>query len=78
MRWRMAIFPKMIRAGAGPHDLGSGDNIGGVFPELTVQSDVERTTADNGLVEGQRDLNADDDGSEQGVVVHNAPSVRFL
>lgn len=38
MRWKMAMFPKVIRAGAGPHDLGSGDNTGDSFQQITVQS----------------------------------------
>jgi hypothetical protein len=33
----LGIFPRVIRAGAGPHDLGSGDNEGDTFPELIVQ-----------------------------------------
>jgi len=40
-------IPKKIRAGAGPHDLGSGDNQGETFPELTVQSDAELTASDD-------------------------------
>ena len=36
-------FPKVIRAGAGPHDLGPGDNAGGTFPELVVRSGPEPT-----------------------------------
>ena len=37
------LFPKVIRAGAGPHDLGPGDNAGGTFPELVVDPDTEPT-----------------------------------
>ena len=78
MRWRMAIFPKVIRAGAGPHDLGSGDNTGGGFPELPIWSDAERMPGGYDDSEGQRIPAEGNDDSEQGVVVHNTPSVRFL
>jgi hypothetical protein len=37
----MPMFPKVIRAGAGPHDLGSGDNRGDTFPELMARSDAD-------------------------------------
>jgi len=45
MRWRkwMPIFPKVIRAGAGPHDLGPGDNRGDTFPELAMECGAEHT-----------------------------------
>ena len=77
MRWRMSIFPKVIRAGAGPHDLGSGDNMGDALPELAIQSDVERTTDSDDDLEGQWSPAADDDGFEP-VFVRNTPSVLFL
>ena len=57
------MFPKVIRAGAGPHDLGPGDNAGGAFPELAVQPDVEPT---------------DDTDLELDVVIRNTPDVCFL
>ena len=53
-------FPKVIRAGAGPHDLGPGDNAGGTFPALVVQSDTETT---------------DDTSIEADTVVRNTPDV---
>ena len=64
MRWRgpLWLFPKVIRAGAGPHDLGPGDNTGGTFPALVAQSDTEMT---------------DDFGVEPDVVIRNTPNVRF-
>ena len=40
MRWWMGIVPKIMKARAGPHDLGSGDNKGDAFPELTSQADA--------------------------------------
>ena len=37
-------IPKVMKGGAGPHDLGSGDNQGKTFPELVVQSGVGSPT----------------------------------
>jgi len=31
------MFPKVIKAGAGPHDFGSGENHGETLPEPTTQ-----------------------------------------
>ena len=78
MRWRMSIFPKVIRAGAGPHDLGSGDNMEDAFQELTIQPDVAGTTGSADGLEGPPGLTADDGGSEREIFVRNTPSVRFL
>ena len=44
-RRRAFMFPKVIKAGAGPHDLGSGHNGGDNFTELTVQPNIEPTTS---------------------------------
>ena len=63
------MFPKVIRAGAGPHDLGPGDNEEDAFPELTVQSNAEHTTS------GDEDLITDDPDSDPGTVVRNTPYV---
>ncbi|KAF9644731.1 hypothetical protein BDM02DRAFT_3174168 [Thelephora ganbajun] len=51
-RKRWAIFSKtvLMRAGAGPHDLGSGDNRGDAYPELTVQHGSEPTTSSDVVV----------------------------
>ena len=54
------LFPKVIKAGAGPHDLGPGDNAGDTLPELAVQPDPNPT---------------DDIGVERGIVVRNTPNV---
>ena len=62
------MFPKVIRAGAGPHDLGSGENREGAFPELTVQSKSEPAMTDD----------EDDTGDELDIVVRNTPYVCFL
>ncbi|KAF9647850.1 hypothetical protein BDM02DRAFT_2478209 [Thelephora ganbajun] len=73
-RKRWAIFSQtvLMRAGAGPHDLGSGDNGGDVYPELTVKHGAEPTTSSD------EDLSSDDavdDGtdSEPDIVVRNTP-----
>ena len=71
----MGLFPKVIRAGAGPHDLGSGDNRGDALLELRAQSDVELTTSDDEDFEGQWDPTTEDTGSEEYIVVRNTPSV---
>ena len=70
-------IPTVIRAGAGPHDLGSGENEGDAFPELTVQFDHELTASD-GDFDGEWGPNSDDSNSEPDVVVHNNRYVLFL
>jgi len=62
-KW-VPIFPKVVRAGAGPHDLGSGDNRGDTFPELTVQYDSGDTKNDDEDLGRQLVPTADDTGSE--------------
>ena len=62
-RGPLRLFPKVIRAGAGPHDLGPGDNAGDTSPELTVQPDTEP---------------ADDADLEPDIVIRNTPYVWFL
>ena len=50
MQFKLRLFPKVIRAGAGPHDLGSGENRGNTFPELAVRSDAEPMSGDEDSV----------------------------
>ena len=71
----MLMFPKVIRAGAGPHDLGSGDNGGDAFPELTAQSDVEPAMDSDEGLGGQWSTATDDAGFEPDIVVRNTPYV---
>jgi len=72
------MFPKAIRPGAGPHDLGSGESGGGALPELTVESnDKPATSGDEGLG-GQWDINIDDTDSKPDIVVRNTPYVWIL
>ena len=61
-RGRLWPFPRVIKANAGPHDLGPGDNTGGASPALVVQPGTETT---------------DDGGVEPNVVVRNMPDVWF-
>ena len=75
MRGRLALFPKVIRAGAGPHDLGPGDNTGNTFPELMAQSDADPTMSDSDDYEGQWAPTADDTDLQSGIVVRNTPYV---
>jgi hypothetical protein len=76
MRGPLALFPKVIRAGAGPHDLGPGDNTGDTFPELTVQSDAEAS--------GNEDYGeewapiTENTGLQPDIVIRNTPYVWFL
>ncbi|KAF9642513.1 hypothetical protein BDM02DRAFT_2063638 [Thelephora ganbajun] len=71
-RWE-AFFRKLImRAGAGPHDLGSGDNKGDAHPELTVQLDAEATTNGDEDLGGQCGPIGEGTGPEPDVV-QNAP-----
>ena len=70
-RKRFGIFPKVIRAGAGPHDLGSGDSRGNTFPETMVQYDDELATSGEDF-EGQRGPDPDDNND---IVVHSAQYV---
>lgn len=64
----IGMFPEVIWVGAGPHNLGSGENRGGTFSELAVQVD-EELIADDEEDPGTR-LAAviDDAGAETDVV----------
>ena len=50
----------VIRAAAGPHNLGPGDDTGRTFPELMARLNIE---------------DADDTNLEPDTVIHNTPSV---
>jgi len=80
MRWRkwLPMFPKVIRAGAGPHDLGSGDNRGDAFPDLAAQYDVERIESDDEGLGREWGPTTDNAGSGSTIIVRNPPYVRFL
>ena len=82
MRMRMGFIPKVMRAAAGPHDLGSGQNHDSTFPELTARSDraseVERDS--DTIVSWMQygpDFWDDDPAPNRDVVIHNTPNVRY-
>ena len=75
MRGPLGLFPKVIRAGAGSHDLGPGDNAGDTFPELMAQSDAEPTMSDDEDYGDQWALVTDDTGLRPDIVVRNTPYV---
>ena len=87
MRWRklLPMFPKVIRAGAGPHDLGSGDNRGDALPELAAQYDGEHTESGDEDLGRQWDPTTDDTSSGPNIVVRyvwfllffSAPALNF-
>ena len=64
-----------MRAGAGPHDLGPGDNSGDAFPELVVQSNVEPVTSGDEDPGGEWAPDTDDPGPEPDFLVRNTPRV---
>jgi hypothetical protein len=76
MRFEFGLFPRVIRAGAGPHDLGPGDNRGDTFPELTTRSSAE--PMNDGQDAGEQwDPAISDPGSED-MVIRNVPYVWFF
>ena len=74
----LALFPKVIRASAGPHDLGPGDNTGNTSPELSVQSGAEPAITSNEDLGGQWDPTENDTEPEPGIVVQNTSYVWYL
>lgn len=76
MRKRLGVYPQVIRASAGPHDLGSGNNHDESFPELTVQQPSTLNDVDNPIAGGEwQDPTAEGDFSD--VVVCNTPDVWY-
>jgi hypothetical protein len=78
MRGPLALFPKVIRAGAGPHDPGPGDNTTNTFPELMVQSDTRSEVSDSEDYEEEWEHTTDNAGLESDIVIRNTPYVWFL
>ena len=81
MRKRALVFPMVIRAAAGPHDLGSGGRDDEELPEVEAQSDSD-SDSDSDTVSSLWDEDGDDDrssvtsiDSESDLVVHNTTSV---
>jgi len=71
----MKLFPEGIRAGAGPHDLGSGDNAADGYPELTAYSHARSTHYHDENLGGPRASPVDDINHDQDIVVRNTPYV---
>ena len=69
--------PKVIRAGAGPHDLGSGDNKGDTFPELAVQFDNVSVASAGDDPGGQPGSITEGTGSDPDTTTQNMLCVQF-
>jgi len=77
-RLRKWMPPKVFRAGAGPHDLGLGDNRGDTLPGLVVQYDTGPATSRDEDLGGQLDLITEDTNSGPIIVISNTQSVWAL
>lgn len=76
MRKRMGFYPMVIRASAGPHDLGSGNNHDDTFPELMTRQDPTPDHEDNLMGSDEvRYLTVGGVRSDQDIVVYNTPDV---
>lgn len=76
IRKRALMFPKLIKAAAGPHDLGSGGNHHGTPPELMVQSgsdsDIESDSSGDSTTDYSNSVASHELDYK---VVHNVSSV---
>lgn len=70
MRKIMGLIPRVLRASAGPHDLGPGHNHDSTFPELTVQQE-ERHHHENDSVDGGERNSGRSGDPRHAVVVYN-------
>ena len=76
MRRRALMFPKIIKAGAGPHDLGSGDNCDETSPELTVESSPDSDAGSEGSGDSPTDYSSSVTSYDSGLeLFHNVSSV---
>ena len=72
IRKRALMFPKVVRAAAGPHDLGSGNNHDETRPELAVGSISESDTESDCSGDSTMDYCSSVTSYESGLeVVHN-------
>ena len=77
IRRRMGLFPKVIRAGGGPHDPGPGHNHDATFPELTARQDPTLNYEDDPTSgDEEQNLIAEDTDSDTDTVIYNGPDVR--
>ncbi|KAF9652527.1 hypothetical protein BDM02DRAFT_2766622 [Thelephora ganbajun] len=75
MRRRALMFPKVIKAAAGPHDFGSGNNYDETLPELTVQSGLDSDTGSDSNGDSTTDYSSSATSYESDLeVFHNVPS----
>ena len=76
------MFPTVIKAAAGPHDLGPGGRDDDELPEVEMQFDSQEDldTATSLLDDdgGNDNSSATSIGSESDIVVYNASAVRSL
>ena len=79
MRKRAGVFPTVIRAAAGPHDLGPGGRDDEELPEVEA-----RSSSDSDTTFSPQDVGGDDDrssatriDSESDIIVHNTTFVRY-
>lgn len=72
------MFPRVIKAAAGPHDFGSGNNHDEALTELTVQSNSDSDTGSDSSGDSTTDYWASSVTSYESEleVFHNASSVR--
>ena len=72
------MFPKVIKAAAGPHDLGPGNNNNNeTLPELTMQSSSDTDTGSDNSGDSTIDYSSSVTSYESELeVFHNASSVR--
>ena len=75
-RW-MGLFPTLIRAAAGPHDLGPRYNHDGTFQESMARQDPLPNHEDDPMGGGEQDQIAADAHSGTNVVVYNGPDVWY-
>ena len=75
------MFPTVVKAAAGPHDLGPGARDNEEPPKVEAQSDTE---SDSDTMSSLWDEDEDDDksfvtsiDSESDIVIHNTISVRL-
>ena len=73
---RFKLFPRVIRAGAGPHDLGSGERREDTIPELAMHSGS--AGGDDEVFGRQWGPTAGENSPELDIVVHNTHEVWFL
>lgn len=70
------MFPRVIKAAAGPHDLGSGDNYDETFPELTVPLSPDSDTGSDSSGDSATDYSSSVTSYDSGLeLFHNVSSV---